>query len=63
MVGKKINKDQSMGKQTFITTFGLDLAKKKANDLIEEAIDILKVFGKESDTLIKVTQLVVSRTY
>lgn len=63
MVGKKINKDQSMGKQTFITIFGLDLAKKKANDLIEEAIDILKVLGKESDTLIKVTQLVVSRTY
>ena len=62
-VGKKINKDSSMGKQTFITVLGMDEAKKKAKFLIDEAVDIVNSFGEDSEILTKLTRLVINRTY
>ncbi|MDC3091192.1 polyprenyl synthetase family protein [Rickettsiales bacterium] len=62
-VGKKINKDSSMGKQTFISVLGIDEAKKKAETLIDEAIDIINSFGKDSEVLVKLTKLIINRTH
>ena len=62
-VGKKINKDSYMGKQTFISVLGIDEAKKKAEDLIDEAINIINSFGKDSEVLVKLTKLIINRTY
>ena len=62
-LGKKINKDSSKGKQTFISVLGIDEAKKKAKSLIDEAVDIVNSFGKESKILVKLTRLIINRTY
>lgn len=62
-VGKKINKDSYMGKQTFISVLGIDEAKKKAEDLIDEAINIINSFGKDSEVLVKLTKLIINRTH
>ena len=53
-MGKKVRKDISLGKETFISLKGIEDSKKYAELLIEEAIEIISIFGKDSDILIKI---------
>ncbi len=60
-LGKKVNKDSSRGKETLISFYGKEKAKKKSEDLIEESIKLLKHFGKKADKLIDLTNFVILR--
>lgn len=60
-LGKKVNKDSSRGKQTLISYYGKQKAKKKSQELIYESIKLLKHFGKKADRVIDLTNFVISR--
>ena len=61
--GKKLMKDASANKATFVSLMGVDSAKKKAQDLIDEACESVAVYGQRSDTLKQAAKFVISRDY
>ena len=61
-MGKKVRKDISLGKETFISLKGIEDSKKYAELLIEEAIEIISIFGKNSDILIKICRMIMKRS-
>ncbi len=60
-LGKKTKKDSTRGKQTLISLFGRKTAKKKSEELISEAIDLLVPFGKKADRLKELTNFIIYR--
>ena len=50
-VGKAVGKDADAGKATFVSLLGLPEAKSRAALLIQQACDILSVYGKTADKL------------
>ncbi|TRD23344.1 polyprenyl synthetase family protein [Palleronia caenipelagi] len=60
-VGKAVGKDQGAGKATFVSLLGLDGAKARARDLVEEACAALDPFGSDAETLRHCARFVVSR--
>lgn len=61
--GKKLMKDASANKATFVSLMGVDGAKKKAQDLIAEACESIAVYGQRSDNLKQAAKFVISRDY
>ena len=61
--GKKLMKDASANKATFVSLMGVDGAKKKARDLIDEACDSVAIYGQRSDTLKQAAEFVILRDY
>ena len=61
--GKKLMKDASANKATFVSLMGVDGAKKKARDLIDEACDSISIYGQRSDALKQAAEFVISRDY
>lgn len=62
-VGKAVGKDLDAGKATFVSLLGLDGAKRRADDLVQEACDALSVYGDEAETLKNAARFVVSRSH
>ena len=60
-LGKKTKKDSTRGKQTLISLFGRKTAKKKSEELISEAIDLLVPFGKKAGRLKELTNFIIYR--
>ena len=60
-VGKAVGKDQSAGKATFVSLLGLEGAKARASNLIDEACDALAGFGDDADTLKQAARFVITR--
>ena len=60
-VGKALRKDQDAGKATFVSLLGLDAAKKRATDLVEEACEALHPYGDDAETLKQAARFVISR--
>ena len=60
-MGKKTKKDLSRGKETLISYLGKEDAKKKSEDLIHNSKQILKAYGKRANTIIDLTNFVISR--
>ncbi len=60
-VGKAVGKDAAAGKATFVTLLGLEGAKARARDLIDEAIGALEPYGAGADTLRDAARFVISR--
>ncbi len=60
-VGKAVGKDRAAGKATFVSLLGLDGAKRRAAELVQEASDSLSGFGSDADTLRDVARFVLSR--
>jgi farnesyl diphosphate synthase len=60
-VGKAVGKDNSACKATFVSLLGLDEAKRRAADLVQEAQDALNEYGTEADVLREAAAFVVSR--
>ena len=60
-VGKKLRKDKVSGKATFVTLLGLEGAKEKAKQLIDQAINELEALPVSSDNLKAAAQFVISR--
>ena len=61
-LGKKTQKDSSLGKETLISLLGKENAKKKCEELIERSLNILKKFGKKAENLIDLTEFIISRS-
>lgn len=59
--GKALRKDQSQGKQTFVTLMGVDKAREQARALVDQAIAHLGSHGREADTLRALARFIVER--
>jgi farnesyl diphosphate synthase len=62
LVGKAVRKDSISGKATFVSLLGLEKAKRRAQDLVDEACDSLAIFGDRGSTLKAAAQFAVSRS-
>ncbi len=60
-VGKAIGKDATAGKATFVSLLGMDEAKRRAAQLVQNAQDALSPYGSKADTLREAAEFVVSR--
>ncbi|AGI69930.1 geranyltranstransferase IspA [Octadecabacter antarcticus 307] len=61
-VGKAVCKDDAAGKATFVSLLGLDGAKRRAVELVDEACDALDVYKEAADTLKAAARFVVNRS-
>ena len=59
--GKKLRKDAYAGKATFVSLLGLDGARKRAHDLVEEAEAALSPYGNAADSLRQAARFVIAR--
>ena len=62
-VGKAVGKDAAAGKATFVSHLGLDGAKSRASELVQEACDALSPYGDDAETLKDAARFVISRTH
>lgn len=60
-VGKRLNKDQDAGKETFISLIGLEAAQKAALDTINDAKQEVAIFGDKANMLIDLVDLLNNR--
>jgi len=59
--GKRVGKDQSAGKATFVDLLGLDGARARAGDLVDAASAALEPFGEAAGMLRAAADFVVDR--
>ncbi|MCL6284878.1 polyprenyl synthetase family protein [Ruegeria sp. 2012CJ41-6] len=59
--GKRLNKDDAAGKATFVSLLGLDQARSRAAELIEQANAALEPFGSRTETLKQAARFVIAR--
>lgn len=60
-LGKPIGSDSQNNKSTFVSTLGLETARKLANEYTEKAIESLKPFGETSNLLKDFTRNILDR--
>lgn len=53
--------DADLGKSTYVALFGLDEAKKRARELVEDAVEALKTGGLDAPELVALAQYIVDR--
>lgn len=63
LVGKTLNKDAAQGKVTFVSIYGLEEARRISRDLINEAKQILDIFGAKADNLRLLADYIIERKY
>ncbi len=63
IVGKAVGKDAQAGKATFVSLMGLDAARQRAVDLVDEACDSLAAYGDEAQALQEAARFVVKRAH
>lgn len=61
VLGKPANQDEAAGKATFVSTMGKEQAKQRAEMLVDQAINHLKIFDNRADTLIELANYVLAR--
>ena len=59
--GKALRKDESQGKQTFVTLMGVAKAREQAHALVEQAVLRLASYGPEADILRALARFIVER--
>lgn len=59
--GKRLHKDASAGKATFVSLLGLESAQARARDLADEAEAALTVYGDAADNLRSLARFVIER--
>ena len=60
-MGKATQKDKEMGKATFVDLLGLQGAKARAAELVDEAVDSLSVYGEKAAVLNEAARFMVAR--
>ena len=60
-MGKRVGKDEAMGKGTLVAILGLEQARQRADALVEEAEALLSGFGDRADVLKDCARYIVSR--
>jgi farnesyl diphosphate synthase len=63
IVGKAVGKDAAAGKATFVSLLGLDGAKRRAADLVNQACDALSAYGDDAQTLKDAAHFVTARRH
>lgn len=63
LVGKTLNKDAEQGKITFVSIYGLEEARRIARVLIEEAQQVLNIFGDKAENLKLLAQYIIDRKF
>lgn len=61
LAGKRLRKDAAAGKATFVSILGLDGAKARAAQLVDEAVAALARFGTEAESMRQAARFAVSR--
>ncbi len=61
IIGKPIGSDYKSDKTTYPKLMGLQNAKKRAADLVDESCDTISFLGKKADSLIKLAQYIINR--
>ncbi len=61
--GKRLRKDEDMGKATFVSHLGLSGAREKARELVDEAVAALAECGEGADHLREAARFVISREF
>lgn len=59
--GKRVGKDAGAGKATFVSLLGLEGARTRASELVDEAIAALAPFGERAETLRQLARFVIDR--
>ena len=59
--GKRVGKDAEAGKATFVSLLGLDAAKNRAGELVQQACDALAIYGERAESLRAAARFVISR--
>jgi len=59
--GKRLQKDAQAGKATFVSLLGLDNARARAAELVEQACAALSPYGPQADTLRQAARFAISR--
>ncbi|WP_170440039.1 polyprenyl synthetase family protein [Ruegeria arenilitoris] len=59
--GKRLQKDAEAGKATFVSLLGLDAAKARAAELVDEACAALDGYGPRAETLKDAARFVIAR--
>ncbi|WP_420861977.1 polyprenyl synthetase family protein [Algirhabdus cladophorae] len=59
--GKKLQKDADAGKATFVSLMGLDAARTKAAELVDQAVDAVSVYGERAQGLRQIAAFVIER--
>ena len=59
--GKRLGKDAAAGKATFVSLLGLDGAKARAADLVDEACAALDGYGDAAENLREAARFVIAR--
>ncbi|MGJ3648596.1 polyprenyl synthetase family protein [Sphingomonas sp. GlSt437] len=60
-MGKRVGKDQSAGKETFLSLLGVDRARAQARMLVDQAIEHLHSYGAEADLLRDIARYTLER--
>lgn len=60
-MGKAVGKDADRGKATFVSLLGLDGAKRRAHELVQQSCDSLSVYGAGADSLREAARFVIAR--
>ncbi|MDA9911164.1 polyprenyl synthetase family protein [Amylibacter sp.] len=61
LAGKRLQKDVSAGKATFVSLLGIEGAKLRAKELIEEAIEALSDYGDKAEPMRQVAKFIIER--
>ncbi|NVO56061.1 polyprenyl synthetase family protein [Rhodobacteraceae bacterium B1Z28] len=59
--GKRLQKDADAGKATFVSLLGLEAAKTRATDLVDQACTALEGYGSKAETLKDAARFVIAR--
>lgn len=60
-IGKDIGSDVEKGKNTYPSIVGIEASRKKAKDLIQEATDLVSMFGDKGTSLSAIAQYIIDR--
>lgn len=60
-LGKQTGKDDAQGKQTQVSTMGIEAARKMANELVSDACEAIDQFGQKADVLKQVAVFTLER--
>ena len=61
LAGKRLQKDVSAGKATFVSHLGIENAKIRAKQLVEEAIEALSIYGDKAEPMRQVAKFIIER--
>jgi geranylgeranyl diphosphate synthase type II len=62
-LGKSSGSDKKKGKMTYPSLLGIEGSRQKAQDLISEAINILRIFSSNADPLSEIARYLIKRRY